>query len=127
MIKIIQTAIVIRSFFAKAITWISRKCLCLSAEAVVSEITGNTKKWLLGEFFEPKLSTFSKNNFPLPQSTYFVIAPNHYFVIESIHAFYFINNIVLYKVSKLVYRIFIVNVVSMHLSATWQFLPFQRS
>ena len=29
---------------------------------------------LTGEVFEPKLSMFSKNYFPLPQSTYFVIA-----------------------------------------------------
>ena len=34
-----------------------------------------SKIWLLGEAFEAKLSTFSKNYFPLPQSTYFVIAP----------------------------------------------------
>ena len=28
----------------------------------------------LGEVFESKLSMFSKNYFPLPQSTYFVVA-----------------------------------------------------
>ena len=30
---------------------------------------------LLGEVFDPKLSMLSKNYFPLPQSTYFVIVP----------------------------------------------------
>ena len=53
---------------------------------------------------------------------------NYYFVIESIDAFYFVNNAVAYKAllvqrkgGKLVCRIFIVNVVSIHLSATQQF------
>ena len=42
--------------------------------------------------------------------------------------FYFVNNVIVYKVllvkgkgGKLVYKIFIVNVVSIHLSATWHF------
>ena len=34
------------------------------------------KIWLLGEAFEPKLGVFSKNYSPLPQPTYFVIAPS---------------------------------------------------
>ena len=56
--------------------------------------------------------------------TCFSLGTNYYFVIESIDAFYFVNNVVVYKVllvqgkgGKLVYKTFIVNVVSMHLSA----------
>ena len=37
------------------------------------KLLGILKIRLLGEVFEPKLSMFSKNYFPLPQSTYFVI------------------------------------------------------
>ena len=55
------------------------------------------------------------------------------FIIESIDAFYFVNNGVVHKAllvkekgGNVVYKLFIVNVVSMHLSATWQFWPFQR-
>ena len=55
----------------------------------------------------------------------FSFLTNYYFIIESIDAFYFVNNVVAYKVllakekgSKVVYKIFGVNVVSMHLSAT---------
>ena len=58
---------------------------------------------------------------------------SYYFVIESIGAFYFVNNVVAYKAllvkekgGMVVYKIFIVNVGSMHFSATWQFWPFQR-
>ena len=39
------------------------------------KLLGILKIWLLGEVFEPELSMFSKSYFPLPQSTYFVIAP----------------------------------------------------
>ena len=39
------------------------------------KLLGIQKKCLLGEVFELKLSRFSENYFPLPQSTYFVIAP----------------------------------------------------
>ena len=46
-------------------------------------------------------------------------------MIESIDAFNFVNNVVVYKAllvkekgGKVVYKIFVVNVVSMHLSAT---------
>ena len=45
--------------------------------------------------------------------------------LKLIDAFYFVNNVVIYKAllvkekgGKVVYKIFIVNVVSMHLSAT---------
>ena len=62
--------------------------------------------------------------------TSFSLWTNYYFLID---AFYFINNAIVYKAflikekdGKVVYEIFIVNVVSMHLSATWQFPPFQR-
>ena len=50
------------------------------------------------------------------------------FKIESIHAFYFVNDVAVYKAllvkvkgGKLFYKLFIVNVISMHLSATWKF------
>ena len=53
---------------------------------------------------------------------------NYYFVTESIDAFYFVNNVVVCKAllvkgkgGKLVYKIFIVNVVFMHLPATDNF------
>ena len=39
------------------------------------KLRGMLKIWLLGEFFEPVLSMFSKNYFTLPQLTCFVIAP----------------------------------------------------
>ena len=59
---------------------------------------------------------------------------NYYFVIESIHAFSFANNVVVYQAllvwgryGKLGCGIFIVNVKSMHLSGTWQFWPFKKS
>ena len=62
--------------------------------------------------------------------TSFSLWTNYYFLID---AFYFVNNAIVYKAflvkeknGKVVYEIFIVNVVSMHLSATWQFPPFQR-
>ena len=54
--------------------------------------------------------------------TYFSLWTNHYFIIESKDAFYFVNNVVVYKAllvkengSKVVHKIFIVNVVSMHM------------
>ena len=60
--------------------------------------------------------------------TCFSLWTDYYFIIESIDVFYFVNNFVVYKAllvqekgSKVVYKIFIVNIVSMHLSATWQF------
>ena len=63
----------------------------------------------------------------------FSLWTNYYFVIESIHIFYFINNIV-YEVllvqvkgGKLVYKIFTVAVLSMHLSATCQLWLFRSS
>ena len=49
------------------------------------------------------------------------------------NALYFVNDVVVYKAllakekgGKLVYKMSIVNVVSVHLSATWQFWLFQR-
>ena len=58
----------------------------------------------------------------------------NYFITESIDAFSFVDNVVIYKAllvkeksGKVVYKIFIINIVSMHLSATWQFWPFQRA
>ena len=64
---------------------------------------------------------------------YLLFFVNYYFIIESIDTFYFANNFVVYKAllvkekgGKVVYKIFVVNVVSMHLSATWEFWPFQR-
>ena len=65
--------------------------------------------------------------------TCFSLWTSYYFIIESVDAFYFVNNVVVYKAllakekgGKVVYKIFIVNVVSKHLSVTWQFWPFQR-
>ena len=53
------------------------KCPCLSFPEVVLKITANNKNLTTaGQVFESKLSMFSKNYFPLPQSTYFVIAPH---------------------------------------------------
>ena len=64
----------------------------------------------------------------------FLLYSNHYFVVDSIHWFYFFNNVVVCKAlllkgngGRLVCKIFVTKIVSMHLSATWQFLPFQRS
>ena len=64
----------------------------------------------------------------------FLLYSNHYFVVDSIHGFYFFNNVVVCKAlllkgngGRLVCKIFVTKIVSMHLSATWQFLPFQRS
>ena len=63
----------------------------------------------------------------------FSLWTSYYFIIEWIDTFYLVNNVVVYKAllmkekgSKIVYKIFIVNVVSVHLSATWQFWPFER-
>ena len=46
------------------------------------------------------------------------------------HAYYFDNNVVVYKtvlvlanIGKFVYKIFVVIVVSVHLSTTWQIRP----
>ena len=66
-------------------------------------------------------------------STLFSLWTNYYFVIESVHAFSFVNNVVyevflvLGRCDKLSYKIFIGNVVSRHLSSTWQFWPFRSS
>ena len=57
--------------------------------------------------------------------TCFSLSTNYYFIIESIDTFYFVNNLVVYKAllvkeksGKVVYKVLIVDVVSMHLSAT---------
>ena len=57
---------------------------------------------------------------------------NYYFVIESIDSFYFVNHLV-YKAlllqgkdGKLVYKIFIVNVVLMHLLSNLTVLTFSK-
>ena len=62
----------------------------------------------------------------------FLLYSNHYFVVDSIHGFYFFNNVVVCKAlllkgngGRLVCKIFVTKIVSMHLSATWQFLPFK--
>ena len=56
---------------------------------------------------------------------FFSLRTSYYFIIESIDPLYFVNNVVVYKAllikkmcGKVVYKIFIVNVISMHLSAT---------
>ena len=56
--------------------------------------------------------------------TYFSLETNHYIVIESIHALFFVNNVVFLKLfwykERVVSlcKIFRVNLVSIHLSAT---------
>ena len=50
-----------------------RKCPCLSVSAWFRKPLGIVK--IEGEVFEPKLHMFYKNQFPLTQSTYFIIAP----------------------------------------------------
>ena len=58
---------------------------------------------------------------------------SYYFVIESIDSFYFVNHLVVYKAvllqgkdGKLVYKIFIVNVVLMHLLSNLTVLAFSK-
>ena len=55
----------------------------------------------------------------------FSLRTNYFCIIESIDAFSFVNGVIAYKAflvkekgNKVVYKIFIANVVSMHLSAT---------
>ena len=57
--------------------------------------------------------------------TCFSLSTNYYFIIESIDTFYFVNNLSVYKAllvkeksGKVVYKVLIVDVLSMHLSAT---------
>ena len=62
--------------------------------------------------------------------TSFSLWTKYHFLIESIHPFYFVNNVVFYKdplvwekSGKHVYKIFIVKILSTHLSTTWKFWP----
>ena len=77
ILKMIGTDIVIRSFFIKTMTWHEGQG---NAPVSVSQrwfrkLLGVLKIWLFGEVCKPKLSMFSKNYVPVPQSTHFVIAP----------------------------------------------------
>ena len=80
MLKIIGTDIVIRSFFTKTMHRGQGNAPVSVPQRWFRKLLGILKIWLLGEVFEPKLSTFSKNYFLLTQSTYFVIAPAIKFV-----------------------------------------------
>ena len=75
MLKIMRTNIVIRSFFTKAMYESQGTAPVSVPQQWPQKLPEILKIWLLGEAFEPKLSKFSKYYFPLPQSTYFLIAP----------------------------------------------------
>ena len=75
MLKIIGTNIVNRPFFTKTVHEGQGNTPVSVPQRWFQKLLERLKVCLLGEVFEQKLSMFSKNCFPLSQSTYFVIAP----------------------------------------------------
>ena len=106
MLTIIGTDIVIRSFFTKAMHEGQANIPVSVPQQWFRKLLGILKTRLLGEVFEPKLSMFSKNYFPLPQSTYFVIAPtvyryHFYFVYYLMHIHFPCSTLILQEVHRL--------------------------